>query len=75
MNTTPLWVPLVVAALGFVGTLGGTLGGVLITQRSAERELENRANDAERERARWAREDESRTFEHPPHRNSKGPEH
>ncbi|WP_409436913.1 hypothetical protein [Mycobacterium sp. SMC-14] len=63
MNT-PIWVPLVVAALGFVGTLGGALGGVVITQRSAnKRERESRADEVGRERARWAREDEARTFE------------
>lgn len=61
------------SALGSAGRRRGgpcwharwALGGVVITQRSADRrEQENRANDAERERARWAREDESRTFEH-----------
>jgi hypothetical protein len=50
--------------LGFVGTLGGALGGVVITQRSAEkRERENRTDELGREHARWAREDEARTFE------------
>jgi hypothetical protein len=64
VNTTPLWVPLLVAVLGFIGTLGGALGGVVITQRSADkRERENRADEFKRERERWAREDESRTFE------------
>ncbi len=37
MNTTPLWVPLVVAAMGLVGTVAGTVGGVLITQLMAKR--------------------------------------
>lgn len=45
---------LIIAALGIAATLAGTLGGVLLTQRSADR----------RERALWAREDELRTFEH-----------
>jgi len=64
MNTTPVWVPLVVAALGFIGTLGGALGGVVITQRSADkREQESRADQFKQERERWAREDEARTFE------------
>ncbi|OBB76803.1 hypothetical protein A5759_05200 [Mycobacterium sp. 852014-52144_SCH5372336] len=52
------------AALGFIGTLGGALGGVVITQRSADRrERESRAEEFKRERARWAREDAARTFE------------
>jgi|KBSSwiStaDraftv2_1062776.scaffolds.fasta_scaffold13609_3 hypothetical protein len=60
MNTTPIWVTLVVAALGFVATLGG----VLITQLSADkRERQNRADELARESQRWAREDEARTFE------------
>jgi hypothetical protein len=64
VNTTPLWVPLVVAVLTFIGTLGGALGGVVITQRSADkRERENRADEFKLERERWAREDEARTFE------------
>jgi hypothetical protein len=65
MNTTPLWVPLVVAALGFVGTALGAIGGVLITQRRADkREAASWAREQEREQARWAREDKARTFEH-----------
>jgi hypothetical protein len=64
MSTTPAWVPLAVAAIGLVGAVGGTLGGVVLTQRRADaREVENRAAEARRERARWAREDELRTFE------------
>jgi hypothetical protein len=35
--TTPLWVPLVVAALGVVGVVAGTIGGVIITQRRSDR--------------------------------------
>lgn len=37
MNTTPLWVPIVVAAMGLVGTVAATVGGVCITQRLANR--------------------------------------
>jgi hypothetical protein len=69
---TPLWVPLVVAAAGLVGTLGG----VWLTQRRAdrreevawnrerERERERWEREDERERARWEREDAARTFDH-----------
>jgi hypothetical protein len=42
MNTTPLWVPLVVAALGLVSTAVG----IVVTQVMANR----------RERAGWQRE-------------------
>lgn len=60
MNSTPLWVVL----LGLLTTLGGTLGGVIITQRRSDRR-EARAweRERERERDRWAREDELRNFE------------
>ncbi len=52
--------PLVVGVLGLLGTLGG----VVITQRRSDRrERETREAERERERARWAREDEYRTFE------------
>jgi hypothetical protein len=62
---TPLWVPLVVAALGLVGTIAGTIVGVLITQRRADlRESTTRNRERERERERWAREDAVRTFDH-----------
>ncbi len=61
----PLWVPLVVALIGVVGTVVGTIGGVLITQRAADRrEKASRAHGLEREQARWTREDVARTFEH-----------
>lgn len=64
MNVTPIWVPLVVAVLGLVATLGGTLGGVIVAQRAADlRERESRAEQTRQERLRWAREDEARTFE------------
>jgi hypothetical protein len=65
MNDSPLWVPLLVAGLSLLGTAGGAIGGVLITQRRADRrEDTNWKRERERERALWSREDESRTFEH-----------
>lgn len=65
MTSIPLWVPLVVAGLGLLGTVLGTIGGVLITQRLSDRR-EAVAWDRERDRQReqWAREDAARTFEH-----------
>ena len=64
MNTTPLWVPLVVAGIGLLGTIIGTIAGVLITQRRSDRrERESWVRERERERERWAREDALRTFE------------
>lgn len=57
---TPLWLPLVVAAVGIVGTLSG----VWLTQRRADkREAIAWKREQERERDRWAREDVARTFE------------
>ena len=65
VSTTPLWVPLVVAGLGVAGTLTAGIAGGLITQRWAnKREDRAWARERERERERWAREDEARTFEH-----------
>jgi hypothetical protein len=62
---TPLWVPLVVAGLGLLGTITGTIGGVLIAQRRSDRrEATNWNRERERERERWAREDAARTFAH-----------
>jgi hypothetical protein len=62
--TTPLWVPLVVAVLGLLGTAGGAIAGVLITQRRSDRRDEKTwERERERERERWAREDVARTFE------------
>jgi hypothetical protein len=55
---------IVVAILGLVGTIGGALGGVLITQwRSDARERAAWERETQRERERWGREDEARTFE------------
>jgi hypothetical protein len=60
MNTT-----LVVAVIGVVGTVVGTISGVLITQLlSDRREKAAWDRETEREQARWAREDEARTFEY-----------
>ena len=59
-----LWVPLVVAAIGLLGTSVGTIAGVLVTQRRADRrEGLARKREQQRERERWAREDALRTFE------------
>ena len=59
--TTPLWVTLVVAALGFVSTVVG----IVITQVMANRrELASWQRDTDREQQRWQREDQARTFEH-----------
>lgn len=64
MNQTPLWVPLAVAGLGLLGTLCGTIAGVLITQRRSDRrEQTTWERDRDRERERWEREDALRTFE------------
>jgi len=65
VTSTPLWVPLVVAGIGLVGTILGTIAGVLITQRRSDRrESEAWIRERERERERWAREDLLRNFEH-----------
>lgn len=65
MNSTPLWVPLLVAALGLLGAIAGTLIGVIVTQRMAnKREHESWERETARERERWQREDEALTFEH-----------
>lgn len=54
MSSTPLWVPLVVAALAVLGTLGG----VYVTQRRSDRrEAIAWIREPQRERERWARED------------------
>ena len=61
MATTPLWVPLLIAALGVTGTVGA----VLLTQgRADRREAASWSRQLEREGARWAREDAARTFDH-----------
>ena|SRR5215831_15482935 len=65
MSSTPLWLPLASAGIAVLGTLGG----VLITQRWADRREDKtwrreREREREREQERWAREDEARTFGH-----------
>jgi hypothetical protein len=58
---TPTWVPLAAAAVAVIGTIVGTLAGVVVTQRNADR----REDVAwRREQERWEREDRTRTFEH-----------
>lgn len=59
MNT-PLWLTLLVAAL----SPAGALFGVWLTQRRADRRDDATfAREVRRERERWQREDEARTFE------------
>jgi len=65
VNTTPLWVPLVVAGIGVLGTLtAGIAGGLLAQRRASQRDDKAWAREREPERERWAREDQARTFEH-----------
>lgn len=60
MTTTPLWLTLVVAALG----PGSALFGVWLTQRRADkRDDATFVRELARERERWQREDQARTFE------------
>jgi hypothetical protein len=60
----PLSVPLVVAILGLIGTAGGGIAGVMITQRRSDaRELAAWERERLREHERWTREDTTRTFE------------
>ncbi|WP_143658738.1 hypothetical protein [Streptomyces sp. IMTB 2501] len=57
--------PLVVAGIGVAATLVAGTTSALITQRWADRrETVAWARERQRERERWAREDEARTFEH-----------
>jgi len=59
--STPLWVSLVVAALGLVSTVVG----IVVTQIMANRrERASWQRDTDREEQRWRREDQTRTFEH-----------
>ncbi len=56
--------PLLVAVLGLLGTGGGALAGVLITQRRSDRrETAAWTRERGRERELWAREDVLRNFE------------
>jgi hypothetical protein len=53
-----------VAGFGVLGTLVGSLGGVLITQRRSDKRDEKAwQREREREGDRWRREDQVRTFE------------
>jgi len=62
---TPLWLPIVIAAMGLLGTVAAGVGGVYVTHRLAHRrESEAWRRERERERERWAREDQALTFEH-----------
>lgn len=64
MTTTSGWLPLLIAALGVLGTVGGTAVGVIITQRRSDRREDLQWNRLrEQERERWAREDVLRTFD------------
>jgi hypothetical protein len=60
MTTTPLWVPLVIAGLGVLGTV---LGSVITQRRADHRETLQWDRTRTREREQWAREDVLRTFE------------
>ena len=61
---TPIWIPLVVAALGVLGTVTAGIVGVLITQRRADRREEKIwERERQREREHWTREGTARTFE------------
>lgn len=64
MSSTPLWVTLVIAALGLAASVIGSIGGVIMAQRRADQreELQWR-RDRERDRDVKAREDALRTFE------------
>jgi Ni/Co efflux regulator RcnB len=61
---TPLWVPILVATIGVIGTVTAGAFGVVVTQRHAEHR-DNRSWERERQREheRWIREDADRTFE------------
>jgi hypothetical protein len=61
---TPIWVTLLVVILGLIGTAGGVITGVVISQRQSDiREKAAWQRERERERERWVREDAARTFD------------
>jgi hypothetical protein len=56
---------LVVAGIGLLGTVVGTIAGVLIAQRRSDRrELATWQRERIRQRELWQREDALRNFEH-----------
>lgn len=60
MSSTPVWVPLAVAAVGVAGTLGATW----LTRRSADRREDQRwSREREAEETRWQRERDERREE------------
>jgi hypothetical protein len=61
MATTPVWVPLAVAALAVLGTLAGVVFTQVWNSRLDERRW---ARESERLRQAQAREDVNRTYEH-----------
>jgi hypothetical protein len=64
VNTIPTGVPPVVAGLGVLGAIVGTLAGVLVTQRRSDRrERASWERERVRERELWVRDDTLRTFE------------
>jgi hypothetical protein len=61
---TPIWVTLVVGVLGLVGSVLGTIGGVVITQRRSDRREEVAwQRERQRQQELWSREDLLRNFD------------
>jgi hypothetical protein len=61
MSGTPLWLPLAAAGIAVLGTLAGSF----FTQRWAVRRDDRTwLREHAREKQRWVREDQARTFEH-----------
>ncbi|MEJ2863066.1 hypothetical protein [Actinomycetospora flava] len=61
---TPIWVPLVVGALGLAGSVLGTIVGVAITQRRSDRREEVAwQRERLRQQELWSREDLLRNFD------------
>lgn len=61
MGTTPLWVPIVVAGIAVIGTLGGAAFTQIWNSRNEARRW---ARETDRLREAQAREDKNRTYEH-----------
>ena len=51
MSPTPLWVPLLVAGLGIVATVAGTVSGVVLPRRKAD-QRDSLSWDRERKRTK-----------------------